>query len=431
MSFKKTIVSGAAALAMMSATAYATTPTSGVGNYLLYPATYAVGNVWKTKITVANTNSTTAIVARVVVRAHTDSHELFDFPIYLTPGDVWDGELINSAGKLVIRSTDDSNMIKSGTSFIQASPSNPIDNGEAAGIDAASNTLTYVEVFQLAKYDAGAIDPTWQPFTDMNKTRFFNHVRNTTDPRDLNVAHTVDQQTFTGDLIGRQAIIATASSVEDRRYMSYNAFAVQHTAGMNPTLNDVIATDTTLDNMTGNAATALNDLVAAMRTKEIYALYEGDGTGVSDFRVIFTAPTKKYTTPSQIINNTLPGWGFEGNSSSTTAFLDTNFYYEYNITGRDMSENVRRCQPIIEDTDYSGVDVNNSLCKPEEGHNEVEVLKYEGLTNDSLAKAKYVFPAGGFVTYELNKTTPIVPTEFTSTKVNGTVMINHLDAQNR
>ena len=431
MSFKKTVISSAAALAVMSATAFATTPTSGVGNYLLYPATYAVGDVWSTKLTVANTNSTTAVVARVVVRASDDSHELFDFPIYLTPGDVWDGVLENHDGNLVVTSTDDSNMIKSGSGFIQASPSNPIYNGEKANIAASKNALTYVEVFQLAKYDAGAIDSSWKPFTDMNKTKFFNHVRNTSDPRDMNTAETVDTTTFSGELIGRQSIIATATAEADRRFMSYNAFAVNHTAGMNDTLTGVIATDTTLDAMTGDRDTALADLRTAMETKEIYALYEGDGTAVSDFRVIFTAPTKKYTLPSEIVNSTDVGWGFEGNSSATAGFLDTTYYYEYNITGRDMSEHVRRCQPIIEDTDYSGVDVNNSDCVPEEAHNEVEVLKYEGLTSDALAKDKYVFPAGGFVTYELNKTTPVVPTEFTSTKVNGMIMVNHLDAQNR
>jgi hypothetical protein len=426
MSFTKTVASSVAALAIMGVAASATTPTSGTGNYLVNPATYQVGDLWSTKITVANTNTTKAVIARVVVREPKDSKELFDFPIYLTPGDVWDGTLKSVGGKLVVESTDDSNIIKNGSSFIQASPSNPIDNGEAANIPAANYPLTYVEVFALTAYDAASIDSAWQPFTDMNKTKLFNHARNTSDPRNLNTTYA---EAPGYDLIGRQAIVATDSAnAENRRFMSYNSYAMHLTECYNSLLVGVIATDTTLDAMCGgaNVAQAKADMNASLATNEVYALYEGDGTKVSDFRVLFTTPIKKYLVPAEAA-----AFGFDGNASSTLANIDSSFTYDYNITGRDMSENVRRCQPILEDTDYSGVDVNNTECVPEIAPNEVEVLKYEGLTDDALAKAKYVFPSGGYVTYDMNGFTPILPTEFTSTIVDGMIMVNHLDAQNK
>jgi hypothetical protein len=103
------------ALVMMSGTALSFNLTEHVtlayeetGDVLVFPVVVALSNGWQTKLAVVNTSPTHGVVAKVVFRSKKFTQELLDFFIYLSPADVWTGELTYSNGGTILTSTDDS-----------------------------------------------------------------------------------------------------------------------------------------------------------------------------------------------------------------------------------------------------------------------------------------------------------------------------------
>ena len=93
------------------------------GDALIFPA-YFVGNGWQTTLRVINTSSKRAVVAKVVLYAGNDSHEVRDFNIYLSANDEWTGTIkMDSDGNARLISTDDSSPIPGGK---MASATNPM-----------------------------------------------------------------------------------------------------------------------------------------------------------------------------------------------------------------------------------------------------------------------------------------------------------------
>ena len=83
---------------------------SQTGNALIYPA-YFTKDGWVSKFTVVNTSSTNAIAAKVAMYRGTDSKELRDFNIYLSPNDVFRAEVKMVDGTPTIISTDSSTAV--------------------------------------------------------------------------------------------------------------------------------------------------------------------------------------------------------------------------------------------------------------------------------------------------------------------------------
>jgi len=82
--------------------------TDGTGDFLIAPLYIAQDDICSV-VKVFNTNETNSILAKVVFREHVSSHEV-DFPIFLSPGDVWEGKVCQQKnGSVVLTSTDDSN----------------------------------------------------------------------------------------------------------------------------------------------------------------------------------------------------------------------------------------------------------------------------------------------------------------------------------
>ena len=116
---------------------------------LIFPA-YFVGNGWETTIKVVNTKNK-PIVAKVVLYAADDSHEVKDFNIYLSANDVWVGKVkVDSDGVAKVISTDDSAPIpmKDGK-YPMASTDNPMKEA----IDVNSG---YVEVIPMVEFSTDA-----------------------------------------------------------------------------------------------------------------------------------------------------------------------------------------------------------------------------------------------------------------------------------
>ncbi|MEA3554665.1 MAG: hypothetical protein U9R39_09765 [Campylobacterota bacterium] len=82
--------------------------TDNMGDFLIAPLYIAKGDICS-EVKIFNTNETSSILAKVAFREHISSHEV-DFPIFLSPGDVWVGKVCQTeSGSVCLTSTDDSN----------------------------------------------------------------------------------------------------------------------------------------------------------------------------------------------------------------------------------------------------------------------------------------------------------------------------------
>jgi hypothetical protein len=150
--------------------------TDGSGDFLIAPLYIAKEDICSV-VKVFNTNETCSILAKVAFREHVSSHEV-DFPIFLSPGDVWVGKVCQSKdGDIVLTSSDDSNhpsalqTLVTGQSLGQHSI-NAIDRhaniskgyveiaGKSYAIKEAQKenidfTKGYVEVFSIAQFNEG------------------------------------------------------------------------------------------------------------------------------------------------------------------------------------------------------------------------------------------------------------------------------------
>jgi hypothetical protein len=102
---KKGLVSLVAASLLASSAMAVNIATDGTGDYLIAPV-YSVGNNYNTKVKLVNTDNEKSFLIRAVVRDKSDSHEIFDFTLMMSPGDVWEGTFKNDG---TFYSDDDSN----------------------------------------------------------------------------------------------------------------------------------------------------------------------------------------------------------------------------------------------------------------------------------------------------------------------------------
>lgn len=111
--FKKKVLSAAVATALacgvtLTGPAHAIkVSNNGLGQVLLAPLYQALPGQ-STLITLINTSTTHAAKVKAVFRSKKHCIEVLDFIIYLSPGDVWRGEIYNNNGRAYIRSNDDS-----------------------------------------------------------------------------------------------------------------------------------------------------------------------------------------------------------------------------------------------------------------------------------------------------------------------------------
>jgi hypothetical protein len=150
-----------------------------LGDFLVAPL-YIAENEVCSEIKVMNTNTTSSILAKVVFRERIASHEV-DFPIFLTPGDVWSGtvcqgkcinidtscddcddyraQLRLNGGDVCLISFDDSNhpsvkeILKTGYNLAYHSLMTDLSIKKDTKIDF---TKGYVEVYPIAQFYEGS-----------------------------------------------------------------------------------------------------------------------------------------------------------------------------------------------------------------------------------------------------------------------------------
>ena len=138
-------VAASAVLAVGAMASNANVAANGLGDFLIAPAFFATGG-YNSNLRVINTDLDSSVLVRVVVRDSACSREV-DFPILLSPGDVWDATISTKEGGVYIHSTDDSNYIPQITTEkgLNLTNTNPAAaNGYQSG---------YVEFYPVAQFD--------------------------------------------------------------------------------------------------------------------------------------------------------------------------------------------------------------------------------------------------------------------------------------
>ena len=125
----------------------------GLGDFLVAPFYMAKGKVC-TKVTVYNTNTTNSILAKVAIREQIASNEV-DFPIFLSPGDVWSGTICQRGdGDVYLTSTDDSN--HPAIRDVLAQGKDLTAQSKSAGNIDVDFTAGYIEVYPIAEFNEGS-----------------------------------------------------------------------------------------------------------------------------------------------------------------------------------------------------------------------------------------------------------------------------------
>ena len=433
MSFKKAIISTAAAAALSTASMAATVEADGVGNYLVMPsydATADYGN-WSTDIRVVNTNTTNAVIAKVVIRAHEDSEELLDFPIYLSPGDVWVATLSQevSGGPVLLKCSDDSMVIDGkvvGTDLNVSQELFKTTTTTIAKPGSHDGTRGYIEVLEVAKEDAAAIASanghSWKERQPLSKLDMYNSYT------DGNVSLGVFWRAHvtSGDIYGQTVTKADGTGAERGMTVMATAFDVsQDTNATVGTLDSdlnrvtIIGNDTRFSNTyknlpDGDAEVAIEK---ALEKAGVYVTYYNNTGG--ETQLILNQPMKKYHIKS---------WGsgtqhiayYDGNSSAGTNAC----FYQDNVVRDNMEHSYNAPDP--DKPNFSGnIEVTPPL-NPNKVCNEVQWIDVMKDNTEGYASGyvDYTF----YNTYTKSAKTPhhepVIPVVMTGVKIGGKPVVN-------
>ena len=409
MSFNKIVISTIAAAAVATSVFGAVNVSlNNKGDYLNYPAYYATTNGWSTNVRVVNTNTTHAVVAKVVVREYATSKELLDFPIYLSPGDVWTADLVNNGTTVNVVSADD------------LSPEVPMDQALNDNNPLVGTTHGYVEISAIGTASATAIQTAagttgWLEFLQLPKA-------------DIKAAFTWANigiwETPTETLFGQQVVTDTTTGAEKSMTLMASAIEVVDAddtmlwTASEAAFNNLFAGNTTPNTMW--YATVEDDIRAAVRKQAVHTINYTDGIG--ETQVLLTQPFKHTNTTVDVDGSVVVGAGdtvpLHDTSATQKAATGSEAYFYF--TGRAWDETELTFVP--DETIYSGSDIVTvaQQCPTE--------ICYLYTSDDN----NY---ASGWVNYTLGTTAnglgiegqiSTLHTVMTGTKVNGNGIVNML-----
>jgi len=349
MSFKKVIVSTAAAAALATS-AFATAQMDKTGDYLLFPAYYANSADWKTDLRVVNTNTSASVIAKVVIRDARQSDEKVDFMIYLTPGDVWSATIFEDGGNIFINSTDDSMVLGNVTGA-------EVDGGHTLTFPAAVNgqvlTSGYVEVFGIATNDSFNLEGTWtdgvNTYTDdLSDAPVDKHALYTAFAKAYDDVDNNWQEVGPNDLTGQAVIYADGAN--GQLAMTYPASAVDFGAIIKTPNNQAdvnanyLGVDTklaTMVNALNTTCDAINVLENSFSKTSSYVIHYGDSV-IDETAFLATFVSKKYRLDEGAADG-CPVWDvFPAKDAAEEEYgytQSSDFFVELLQTPRDMEEN--------------------------------------------------------------------------------------------
>lgn len=435
MGFKKAIISTVAAAVMATASFGATEVADNQkGNYLIFPAYYGVGE-WQTNLRLVNTNTQDAIVAKVIVKRYSDSHEVLDFYVFLSPGDVWTADVVEDGAGAKLVSTDDSMITNYLTGAKLVSVDNPIDqpflsadveiDGDTSCHTETEEKFGYVEAMVVAQKPAIEIDPSWKLNTPLSKLAIFNSFsvdkkidpNNPSDPRDNNWIAGDDNSIY------GQALITAVSASGQNRSMTEMA-----TAFKGAFTDNNVTSMTVKDTLLGEPPFFANNLEsnsnytnpmfysridAALKTTHAYVTFYENS---AETKLLFTQPTQLWYRTSAVDS---PWWEEKQNGGC----VDYNLYYS--ARGRDNMENTFLPEP----TPPSDHDYSPYVPDPDEPvtyttvRNEIAQIPLQDPMTDY--ESGYIDVAiEGENPLNPNGSAPGIPSVMTGVTVNGTQIVN-------
>jgi hypothetical protein len=406
MTLKKLIVSGVAALTLSTTGVLAADNTEtkvakdGTGDYLIFPY-YAATGTWETNLRVINTNPTDAIVAKVVFREYKQSAEVLDFPIYLTPGDVWEGKIKLEDGKVILYSNDDSLVLADYPELEKKLVLNDKRGGK-------NPAFGYVEIFGVAQIPAINVDPTFQEKEPLDKAKLVSKFK--TELNGRGNASSAWKGVDADSLYGEEILYEN----ENKLAMTLPATALEGVTGEQVNDSKVTGTDTTFAEMIrplGDAGRVINQMVEALSKTRIYtSFYDGGDNTV----LVLTQPFAKYKyNVDHVVES-----GFFYSSLARDMQENSSFYKapETDISGQDAPPPQREgCW--YADSDYTrGVNGDGSSLNTNNAHGHeicfINVKEKVGNFKD------------GYVEFTLEQPRAIIPTLMTVKKVGNTLITN-------
>lgn len=130
---------------------------TGVGHMLVVPYfTTQDGN--STLLSIVNTNESVGKAVKVRFRGAANSDDIYDFQVFLSPGDVWTANVSSNADGLSYLTTNDASCTKPAKATLNSTPFlttrlNPKATAEAR---AAGTREGYVEIFNMGDIPAGS-----------------------------------------------------------------------------------------------------------------------------------------------------------------------------------------------------------------------------------------------------------------------------------
>ena len=144
---KKTLAAALGAMLMAGSAAAVEVNQGGKGDLLIAPM-FMVKGGWKSELKVINTSVTDSAVAKVVFHAPGRSDEVLDFLVFLSPGDVWTGNVVENAdGSVGVASDDASSITVANAGACPASTGTPGFKSTEAKFTMPV-AMGYVNVFQ-------------------------------------------------------------------------------------------------------------------------------------------------------------------------------------------------------------------------------------------------------------------------------------------
>jgi hypothetical protein len=420
MSLKKILVSSIAAAAVATTVfgATVTTSTNGKGNYLNYPAYYATTDGWSTNIRVVNTNTTHAVVAKVVVREYATSKELLDFPIYLSPGDVWTADLVNqgSLSAVNVVSTDDS------------SPEVPMNQALNNNNTLVGTSYGYVEIIAVAERSAAEIataqSVTWSQFQPLSKAAI---------KANFNAAGTTGAvgagwEAPTNTLFGQQVVTATTAGAEKSMTLAAHAqdvvLTVAEDTNRDISTGTLFGVDTTADTIFNSVGVELAIRTNLLKTA-VHAINYTDGG--AETQVLLTQAYKHTNDDESVVEGdaigtttaTLAAPYYVASAAETAATGSTSrFFY----MGRKWDNTEITYVP--DETIYSG-SVVTTYANP--CPTEICYIYYSDMAT-TYASGWMNLTLGTDVNGAGNDAVPTIATVMTGVKVNGVGITNMLPA---
>jgi len=279
-----------------SATGFAVTP-AGVGHMLVLPYfTTQAGN--STLINLVNTDTTNAKAVKVRFRGASNSDDIFDFQVYMSPGDVWTANVSATAdGRSQLSTSDKSCTLPSSVS--QAFVTDRLPASYTQDQRYAETREGYVEIFNMADIPPKALTTAGVTTTAANA--LFTAVKHvsgvapctattlgtlTQNPTDTLTAHTLGFQAPSTGLFGNYTIINVPATTT---YSSELTAIVAESAPGVAGLGNIVFFP-----QTGTAATTVDAFTADPSLRTIggaaaNGVQNGAGTSVSNTLPIITA----------------------------------------------------------------------------------------------------------------------------------------------